>query len=173
MDENKIVNVKALLYDADTDEVKRIISQTEDQEILYVYAYNYNWDNGFDIPQTVLDNKKCDLSIALLIFYRADGLSYLEDKTDNANLPQWYSFIKRLYDSILTGEYQSGEIEFKVPLSKVQLFKLKKVTAEEENISMEILKENSWILIFIVKLFNKVFTFFLTPPKLTCYNGTQ
>lgn len=33
MDENKIVNVKALLYDADTDEVKRIISQTEDQEI--------------------------------------------------------------------------------------------------------------------------------------------
>ena len=40
MDENKIVNVKALLYDADTDEVKRIISQTEDQEILYVYAYN-------------------------------------------------------------------------------------------------------------------------------------
>ncbi|RGS62181.1 DUF4274 domain-containing protein, partial [Roseburia inulinivorans] len=42
-----------------------MISQTEDQEILYVYAYNYNWDNGFDIPQTVLDNKKCDLSIAL------------------------------------------------------------------------------------------------------------
>ena len=74
MDENKIVNVKALLYDADTDEVKRIISQTEDQEILYVYAYNYNWDNGFDIPQTVLDNKKCDFSIALLIFYRAGGL---------------------------------------------------------------------------------------------------
>ena len=98
---------------------------------------NYNWDNGFDIPQTVLDNKKCDLSIALFIFYRADGLSYLEDKTDNANLPQWYSFIKRLYDSILTGEYQSGEIEFKVPLSKVQLFKLKKVIAEEENIFTE------------------------------------
>ena len=66
MDENKIVNVKALLYDADTDEVKRIISQTEDQEILYVYAYNYNWDNGFDIPQTVLDNKKCDLSLSLI-----------------------------------------------------------------------------------------------------------
>ena len=40
MDENKIVNVKTLLYDADTDEVKRIISQTEDEEILYVYAYN-------------------------------------------------------------------------------------------------------------------------------------
>ena len=30
MDKNE--NVKALLYDADTDEVKRIISQTENQE---------------------------------------------------------------------------------------------------------------------------------------------
>ena len=34
--------------------------------------------------------------------------------------PEWSSFIKRLYDSILTGKYQRGEIEFKVPLSKVQ-----------------------------------------------------
>ena len=137
MDENKIVNVKALLYDADTDEVKRIISQTEDQEILYVYAYNYNWDDGFDIPQTVLNNEKCDLSIALLIFYRANGLSYLESKSDNTNLPQWFSFIKRLYDSILTGKYQRGEIEFKVPLSKIKLFKLKKVITEKERIFTE------------------------------------
>lgn len=137
MDENKISSVKALLYDTDNDEVKRTIFQTEDQEILYVYAYNYNWDNGFDIPQIVLDNEKCDLSIALLIFYRADGLSYLEEKSDNANLPQWSSFIKRLYDSILTGKYQRGEIEFKVPLSKVQLFKLKKIITEEENIFTE------------------------------------
>ena len=137
MDENKISKIKRLLYDTDNDEVKRIIFQAEDQEVLYVYTYNYNWDNGFDIPQIVLDNEKCDLSIALLIFYRVDGLSYLEDKSDNAKLPQWSSFIKKLYDSILTGEYQSGEIEFKVPLSKVQLFKLKKVIAEEENIFTE------------------------------------
>ena len=137
MDENKISSVKELLYDTDNDVVKRTIFQTEDQEILYVYAYNYNWDNGFDIPQAVLDNEKCDLSIALLIFYRADGLSYLEDKSDNANLPQWSSFIKRLYDSILTGKYQRGEIEFKVPLSKDQFFKLKKIITEEENILTE------------------------------------
>lgn len=137
MDENKISSVKALLYDVDNDEVKRAIFQTEDQEILYVYAYNYNWDNGFDIPQTVLDNERCDLSIALLIFYRADGLSYLVNKSDNSNLPQWSSFINGLYDLILTGKYQRGEIEFKVPLSKVQLFKLKKVLTEDENIFTE------------------------------------
>lgn len=137
MDENKISNVKALLYDADNDEVKRTIFQTEDQEILYVYAYNYNWDNGFDIPQLVLDNEQCDLSIALLIFYRADGLSYLADKSDNVNLPQWSFFIKKLYDSILMGKYQRGEIEFKVPLSKVELFKLKKIITEKEKLFIE------------------------------------
>ena len=51
MNENKISNVKELLYDATNDEVKRAIIQMQDQEILYVYSYNYNWDKGFDIPQ--------------------------------------------------------------------------------------------------------------------------
>lgn len=137
MDGEKISSVKTLLYDTDNDEVKKTISQTEDQEILYVYAYNYNWDNGFDIPQTVLDNERCDLSIALLIFYRAEGLSYLTDKSENVNLQQWSSFIKRLYDSILTGKYQREKIEFKVPLSKIQLFKLKKTITEAEKIFIE------------------------------------
>ena len=58
MNKNKISNVKELLYDATNDEVKRAIIQMQDQEILYVYSYNYNWDKGFDIPQSVLDNEK-------------------------------------------------------------------------------------------------------------------
>ena len=134
MEENKISNIKTLLYDSANAEVKTIISQTEDREILYVYTYNYNWDNGFEIPQAVLDNNKCDLSIALLIFYSADGLRYLVDKSHDADLPQWSSFIKNLYDAILEGKYQKGEIEFKVPLPKVQLYKLKKMLTEQEMI---------------------------------------
>lgn len=137
MGKNKFSDVEALLYDATNDKVKRFISQNKDQDILYVYAYNYNWDDGFDIPQTILDNEKCDLSIALLIFYNADGLRYLYEKSENTNLPKWSSFIKKLYYSILSGKYQKGEIEFKVPLTKVQLYNLKKVLTEEENIFIE------------------------------------
>lgn len=137
MNEKVISNVKALLYESDNDEIKRTIMQTKNQEILYIYIYNYNWDNGFDIPQTVLDNEKCDLSTALLIFYRSDGLNYLTNKSDNQNLPQWSSFIRKLHNSILAGKYPRGESGFKVPLSKVQIFKLKKVIAEEENIFTE------------------------------------
>lgn len=137
MNEIKILSIKALLYDADTDAVKKAIFQTKDKEILYVYAYNYNWDNGFDIPQIILDNEFCDLSTALLIFYRADGLRYLEDKSENVDLPQWLSFIRRLYNSILDGKYKSEDIEFKVPLSKVKMYKLKKKIKEEERIFLE------------------------------------
>ena len=138
MEENKISKVKLLLYDEYTkEEVQAIVSQIEDQEVLYVYTYNYNWDNGFEIPQLILNNDKCDLSIALLIFYRADGISYLFNKSNNERLPHWSSFIKTVYDSILDGKYQSGGVEFKVPLSKVQLFKLKKLLTEKENIFVE------------------------------------
>lgn len=138
MEENKISKVKSLLYDEYTKEkVQAIISQMEDQEVLYVYTYNYNWDNGFEIPQSILDNDKCDLSIALLIFYRADGISYLFQKSYNEKLPLWSSFIKTVYDSILDGKYQSGKIAFKVPLSKVQLFQLKKLLSEKENVFVE------------------------------------
>lgn len=96
---------------------------------------------NIDIAQEFACRKlECDDQLSaeeLLIFYRVDGLSYLEDKSDNAKLPQWSSFIKKLYDSILTGKYQRGKIGFKVPLSKLQLFKLKKVITEEENIFIE------------------------------------
>ena len=138
MEADQMAKVKALLYGEYTnDEVQAIVSQIDDQEVLYVYAYNYNWDNGFEIPQLIFDNEKCDLSIALLVFYGADGASYLFDRSCNERLPQWFSFIKKLYDSILNGKYQRGEIEFKVPLSKVELYKLKKILTAKENIFIE------------------------------------
>lgn len=137
MDANKILYLKELLYDSGKQDVKIAISQMKDQEMLYAFAYNYNWDNGFDIPQEILDNEKCDLSIALLIFYRADGLSYLEEKSEDAQLPQWSTFIKNLYHSIMYGKYSRGEIEFRVPLTNVQIYKLKKIITEAEKIFVE------------------------------------
>lgn len=137
MEDNKILKVKSLLYDSVKEEVQTTLSQIEDQDILYVYAYNYNWDNGFEIPQVILDNAQCDLSIALLLFYRADGARYLFDKSCTESLSQWSSFIKGMYNSILDGKYREGRIEFKIPLSKVQLFKLRKVLTEQEKVFVE------------------------------------
>lgn len=134
MEESKVAMIKELLYDCTKDKAQSIIFQIRDSEILYVYMYNYNWNNGFEIPQMVLDSSACDLSIALLIFFSADGSSYLFDKSFNKNLPQWFSFIKRLYNSILDKKYPNTGIEFKVPLPKVQIYKLEKMLAESEKI---------------------------------------
>lgn len=137
MDENSISKVKSLLYDCTKDEVQTVIRQTENTDILYLYAYNYNWDNGFEIPQLILDNEKCDLSTALLIFFRADGELYLFDKSDNKSLPQWSHFVKKLYDSVLEEKYPRGAIRFITPLTKVQVFKLRKILSEQEKVFME------------------------------------
>ena len=134
MEKGKILELRTLLYDSTDAEIKDTISRMEDQEVIYVFTYNYNWDNGFEIPKLILANKKCNLSTALLMFYRADGIGYLLDKTDNKNSPQWFSFIRALYYSILNRDCREDNIEFKIPLSKVQLFKLQKKLVEQENI---------------------------------------
>lgn len=134
MKKGKILELRTLLYDSTDAEIKDTISRMEDQEVIYVFTYNYNWDNGFEIPKLILANKKCNLSTALLMFYRADGIGYLLDKTDNKNSPQWFSFIRALYYAILNRDCREDNIEFKIPLSKVQLFKLQKKLVEQENI---------------------------------------
>ena len=47
MDANKILILKELLYDSGKQDVKIAISQMKDQEMLYAFAYNYNWDKEY------------------------------------------------------------------------------------------------------------------------------
>lgn len=143
MEDNKIAQVNMLLYDCTKKEILKKISKIQDNEILYVYAYNYNWDDGFEIPQKILSNKECELSTALLLFYSADGYSYLLDKFSQENLSEWFSFVTKLYTSILNKNYPPKKIGYKIPLSKVQIYKLKKTLTEQENIFiMDVIGKN-------------------------------
>ena len=74
MDKSTII--KHLYNDTVAQGVK-YVKGIDDEETLFVYAYNYNWDNGFDIPISILENKNCSLSIALMLFISSDGLLYL------------------------------------------------------------------------------------------------
>ena len=68
--------------------------------MLYMYAYNYNWDNGFEIPKNIIFKDCCDLSTALMIFYSVDGYRYLQKKDEkNDSLKEWSVFIKELYNT--------------------------------------------------------------------------
>ena len=69
-----------------------------------------------------------------MIFYLADGYRYLSERNESSDIPDWLSFVSNLYDRIYAGNYTEHSIAFSVPLSKVQVFKLKKQLDENEQI---------------------------------------
>lgn len=138
MDKEREKKIQDMLYDKSIEEVLKDIDNINDSETLYVYANNYNWDNGFEIPEKIINKKCCDLSTALMIFYKSDGFRYLQEKNnENINLSDWSKFMKGLYVAILSGKFKKGTIKFELPLSKVQLYKLKKSININENIFIE------------------------------------
>lgn len=133
IDENFL---KELIYNKSKDKVLEELENVKSAEILHIYMNNYNWDNGFEIPRKVLLKSCCELSTALMIFYLADGERYLEDKNEviNSSMTEWSLFIQNLYKQIKSGEFKEGNIYFKPPLSKVQIYKIKKLLKEDEEI---------------------------------------
>ncbi|WP_252871370.1 DUF4274 domain-containing protein [Roseburia inulinivorans] len=83
----------------------------------------YNWDNGFEIPKEILADPRCDLALALEIFYLSDGYAYLEDLEKTTDLKEWNSFITALYDDISNNKFPKTGKSFKIPIiqgSKIQ-----------------------------------------------------
>ena len=93
--------IEHLLYDCIEEEIINEIKKINDEITLFVFACNYNWDNGFRVPKKILENTKCSLSIAITLFYSAGGLDYLLYKKENKSSPSWIEFISSLYKEIL------------------------------------------------------------------------
>ena len=128
--------IKDLIYNKPKREILKVLGEIEGADIIHIYMNNYNWDDGFEIPKKVLKNNCCELSTALMIFYLADGIRYLEDKDEvkKSCLVEWSRFVQDLYNQIMSGKFKQGNILFKPPLSKVQTYKLKKMLNENEEI---------------------------------------
>lgn len=126
--------ITSLIYEKDLEETKEYLLNCEDAEDLHLYAYNYNWSNGFDIPKVIINNQNCSMSTALLIFYAADGLRYLTEKPTDTGLKEWQVFISDLYSKIISKSFENRNIAFAIPLTKIQSFKLKKALSEQETI---------------------------------------
>lgn len=128
MNNSKKEYVHKLLYSENKKDTIDEIKSITDSELLHIIAGNYNWDNGFEIPYNIINNKNCDLGTALMIFYDADGYRALKNKEElkNPNLKEWASFISEIEEHILKNEFKVNHIKFIPPLTKVQIFKLKK-----------------------------------------------
>lgn len=96
---------------------------------LDILISEYNWDDGFRVPQMVIDNKNCELGTALKTFYLADGYSYLLQ--NNIESSEWFQFVLCLYKRILDESFYKGDLSYSIPLTKTQIYKLKKVNVPD------------------------------------------
>lgn len=132
--------LKDLLYEEDPNVSLQTLKNVVDSEFLHAYATNYNWDNGLLIPKTIIENPYCDLGTALLIFYNADGYTYLQNtEVNESESNEWIEFLSMLFGRIKEGSFRCTSIPYNPPLTKVQKYKLKK---ESPNVPMIFLEQS-------------------------------
>lgn len=138
MNSDKLQFVTNFIYNLSIEEKQVAVDKIEDSELLHVIMVNYNWDDGFELPKLVLKNKNCELSTALLIFYLVGGEEFLfEREKILSKKNERNSFLSELYDNIISNIYPKGRIYFEPPLTKVEIYKLKKILTPSENIFIE------------------------------------
>ena len=140
MDNQQIQQIADILYSESNTKAVASLKQLQTEEELFVLLDNFNWDNGFEVPKAVLNHSKCSLSVALLAFYRADGIRYLlegEAAFANPLSKEWEVFVKDVYTKILRGQFPSGAIYFQPEITKVQKFKLKKLKPEIDELFLK------------------------------------
>ena len=130
MNKHQIQQISDILYTESNVKAVSYINNLQTEDELFVLLDNFNWDNGFEMPQAVIDHSKCTLSIALLAFYRADGIRYLLDAEatySNSLSKEWEDFVKDVYDKIIRKKFPNGNITFQPEITRIQKFKLKKL----------------------------------------------
>ena len=130
MDATKLNKLSHILYSENNAEAVELVKSINSEDELFVLLDNYNWDNGFEVPEAIINHPNCTLSVALLAFHRADGIQYLlegEAVFANRLSKSWENFIKEAYDKILKKKYPNGSISFQPEITKIQKFKLNKL----------------------------------------------
>ena len=126
--------VEKMLYEYDEEETMQLIIECKDSETLHLYAYNYNWDDGFQEPTAMINNPVCCMSTALTLFYLADGVEYLSDPEQEVSEYQqdWWTFVTTLYDRIIKGDFPSAPIKFEPPITRVERYNMEKNLSDAE-----------------------------------------
>ena len=130
MDETKLNKLLYILYSESNDKAVELVKSINSEDELFVLLDNYNWYNGFEVPEAIINHPNCTLPVTLLAFHRADGIQYLlEGEAIFANRlsKSWKDFIKEVYDKILKKKYPNGSISFQHEITKIQKFKLNKL----------------------------------------------
>lgn len=118
--------LRKILYEMDYNEAVRYISEIKNSKLLHILAGNYNWNDGFDIPLAIINNKHCDIGTALMIFEYSEGYIMFFDDKWKETLNFHTKFISNLKLRIETNDFKYKNIKFIPSLTKIEIFKLKK-----------------------------------------------
>ncbi len=135
------------IFNMEDDELHDLISNTNDSILLHMIAGNYNWDNGFDIPQLIIKNKYCDLGTALMIFELAEGYMLFFDKLESDDNDVWFKFATELKSNIENGIYSKKSIQHIPELSRADKYKMKKIFPDISDVFLDgVIGENVQII---------------------------
>ena len=104
---------------------KGLLDNSTDAIELFCFLDNYNWGDGFEIPYYILKHAKCELAIAMKIFYLSDGLGILDESFEDDFNREWVIFVKYLYENIIKGKYIVRQISYEIPLDSEEKEELK------------------------------------------------
>lgn len=124
MDKDNLKLIEEILYSNYDTATLKVISNIEDAFVLHEIALNYNWDDGATVPTLIIDNDYCDLGTALLIFFDADGYTFLNLGYVQSN--EIRKLQRLIYDKVGQNGFKTSYISYKPDLSKVQVYKLLK-----------------------------------------------
>ena len=140
MDEIKLNKLSYILYSESNDKAVELVKSINSEDELFVLLDNYNWYNGFEVPEAIINHPNCTLPVTLLAFHRADGIQYLlegEAVFANRLSKSQEDFIKEVYNKILKKKYPNGSISFQPEITKIQKFKLNKLTPNLDPIILD------------------------------------
>ncbi|MCD2370652.1 DUF4274 domain-containing protein [Bacillus sp. BS3(2021)] len=94
--------LEELLYNTEKDSTISRVRNIDDPLLLHVFAANYNWNSGFEVPKAILENENCDYGTGLLMFHYADGYRMLEspDDVSASALEEWKDFLIQTYQNL-------------------------------------------------------------------------
>ena len=105
----------------------RDIERLNTSEELQDAGRKHNWDDGFEIPTAIANHPKCDLAVALSLFWLSEAIVWLTGEVkQNEHNQAWVSFCGLITNRILHGYYKVGSGTFVCPLSKVQIYRHQK-----------------------------------------------
>lgn len=90
------------------------LSTLQTSEELHDYAWNYNWDDGFDNLRWVINNPLCSKGTALLIYWYSQPGYFLKFDRSEISVYQLdhFDFIQELQQNLLNGDFKHNTIAF-------------------------------------------------------------